>query len=410
MKRPWVWVVLVLCLVARLWFTTQSKHGDMYNNLDWGEGAAVHGLSVFYDLPKEDWNHSRPNQPPGSIYLHLVSYWLNQWGSRTIAWANDSIPVFPSKLVWWWEIYGNLVTIKLPSIVGDFAIFGAIVTMARRWGKEDLGLKVGLVYLLNPALWYNSSWWGQTDSVVAAYMLWSIVFLFTKQPWKASFFAGLSLITKASWAPIVPLIAIYWWRNHYKLAPVLGAALAVLLVAIPFHPHLDVVTWLINLYTTRILPGESGFITVSAFNFWHFLVGQKLVPDRNFTLMANLLVGMLGLVGMVIVGRRPNPQGFLRAATILFFGVFLFASRMHERYLYPIFPLMSLGIVTGFSWALPYALASVTYIINLYYQWWSPGWPWVIQIYTETFTRVVSMINMGLLAVVALKSKYAKNS
>ncbi len=77
MKRWLTVTALVLLLIFRLWLATQSKHGDMYNNQDWGKGAITYGLSVFYELPKEAWTHSRPNQPPGSILLHAASYLLD---------------------------------------------------------------------------------------------------------------------------------------------------------------------------------------------------------------------------------------------------------------------------------------------------------------------------------------------
>ena len=114
MKRSTTILICLILLVFRLWLATQSKHGDMYNNLDWGRGAALYGLARFYDLPKEVWPHSRPNQPAGSILLHLASYQFNNFASLLINWLNISLPVFPSKLVWWWEQSGELIAIKLP--------------------------------------------------------------------------------------------------------------------------------------------------------------------------------------------------------------------------------------------------------------------------------------------------------
>ncbi|MEK7101384.1 MAG: hypothetical protein AAB860_00395, partial [Patescibacteria group bacterium] len=231
----------------------------MYNNLDWGRGAALYGLARFYDLPKEVWPHSRPNQPAGSILLHLASYQFNNFASLLINWLNISLPVFPSKLVWWWEQSGELIAVKLPSILADFAIAAALVLLTKKgW--------IGWLYLLNPALWYNSGFWGQTDSVVAAFAIWSLVWLSKSRLLLSTIFLGLSLVTKASWLPLVPLYSIYYVRKFAsQLSTLILVPLTILAVFFPFHPRLDLPIWLWQLFTQRLLPGESGFASVSAF-------------------------------------------------------------------------------------------------------------------------------------------------
>lgn len=61
-------VLLLLLFVFRLFLSTQSKHGDMYNNLDWGRIAVEHGLVNFYELPKIVWPHLVPTNPPAVFF------------------------------------------------------------------------------------------------------------------------------------------------------------------------------------------------------------------------------------------------------------------------------------------------------------------------------------------------------
>ena len=137
-----------------------------------------------------------PTSPLAASFFTWLHINLITFASLLINWLNISLPIFPSKLVWWWEQSGELIAIKLPSILADFAIAAALVRLTKKgW--------IGWLYLGNPALWYNSGFWGQTDSVVAAFAIWSLVWLSKSRLLLSTIFLGLSLATKASWLPLV---------------------------------------------------------------------------------------------------------------------------------------------------------------------------------------------------------------
>ena len=71
-----------------------------------------------------------------------------------IKWSNDKIQTFPSKLVWFWQDHGELISIKIFSILADFAL---AFLLFKAGGKG-----MALIYLVSPPMWYNSSFWGQT--------------------------------------------------------------------------------------------------------------------------------------------------------------------------------------------------------------------------------------------------------
>lgn len=406
MIKKWTLLVfLVLMLVGRLFLAVNAKHGDMYNNLDWGHGAAKFGLNGFYELPKEMWDHSRPNQPPGSIYLHLASVTFSNFTMTAINWLNTAIPAFPSKFVWWWQWNGDLLAIKLPSIVADFAIFAAILKFGRKSRKS---LVVGILFLVNPALWYNSAWWGHTDPVVAALAIWSFVTLVEGRTILSPMLLGLSLITKASWAYVVPFYTIYFLLKFpKKYVNLIFGPLTAIVLAIPFYPHLNLPIWLVNLYTQRILPGESNFITVIAFNFWNLIYSPDFVPATTSFLgfPANLvgwaIVAVIVAILAVRLVKKPEKTTLLWTTTLLAFAVFLFAPKMIHRYLYPAFPLLSLVLVVAkkakILW-IAYWVMSACYLINLYYKWWAPGNLWLESWYTDANTKIISIIYLSLFA------------
>jgi len=411
-RLPWL-ILIGLLFTARIWLAVSAKHGDMYNNLDWGRIAVERGLSGFYDLPKEIWPHSRANQPPGSILLHAASIHISNFGTDLINTANR-VSVFPSRLVWWWETYGDLISIKLPSIVADFAIAAALIHLGKYWNRQRIAGAIALVYLVNPAMWYSSSFWGQTDAVVAAFTVWSLACLLTGRTAWASLLLGLSLITKLSWAPLVPLWLVYYLRNYRsQLSHLLIGPAAALVVSLPFHPALDFPVWLTNLFASRILPGESAYITVNAFNFWalFFPFDGASVNSLFLGVRAAMVAYGLAAVWMVWALRRvwlkPFPAGLLYSASVLFFAVFLFSSRMHERYLYPVFPLLSLlllRIPIWLLWPIIGALSGI-YLFNIYHLWWAPHIPSLVAVYSPvTIKLAAGFYLIAFFALVKLKS------
>jgi dolichyl-phosphate-mannose-protein mannosyltransferase len=404
MKKIFLIILFTLAFVMRIFLSFNSKHGDMYNNWDWGQGAVVHGLAVFYDLPKEDWAHSRPNQPPGSIYLQTASYWVSTTIGYFIWHPGITTKILPSHYIWWWEVSGPLICLKLPSILADFVIVWALIQFGQLWHRPKTALLVALVYLFNPALWYNSSFWGQTDSVVAAFSLLSLLFLFRKQLFLSPVFLGLSLITKASWAPMVPFYLYFWWKNYQSDWPKFFIApLTFYLLALPFHPHLDLLFWFTRLYLTRIVSGETSWITVIAFNFWNLFFPNINTPVTVpiLGIPALYIAWALVLAFLVFIFANFLSQTTSKKLTcslmLVFFVVFLFAPKMLQRYFYPVFPLLSIVLIytkRKTSWFV-YGLVSFCYLINMYYQWWAPGNLAWEQLYTPLFTKLISIIYLS---------------
>lgn len=414
-------VLITILLAGRLWLAISAKHGDMYNNWDWGWGAVTYGTNGLYEQPKESWPHSRPNQPPGSIVLHGASFILNRQVDVTARFLNDRIPAFPSAFVWWWETHGSLISIKIFSIISDFITAYVLYLFGKRWGRPGWGKLVAWFYLLNPAIWYNSSFWGQTDSIVAALALTSFYLLISGRLIGACIVLGVSLITKASWAPIVPLWLVFYFRNYGSVKNTLKLLLiplTALLFSIPFHPYPDLPLWLGNLYTQRILPGESAYISVNAFNVWGMVFAPDLIPDT--VTLAGVPAGVIGygVVGMVLIWsmyvllRRPHATVLIYTSMCVIWAFFLWAPKMHERYLFPVFPLITAFMaITGRKWMLPVLLLSTLYLINLYHGWWAPGMAWAVNLYTPLLVGVVGIgYTLAFLWLIALQSIYAQKN
>ncbi|MDP1743369.1 MAG: hypothetical protein Q8L51_01125 [Candidatus Amesbacteria bacterium] len=398
-------LLLLFLFVFRFYLAFHAKHGDMYNNISWGRMAyKLESLAGYYELPKEVWSHSRPNQPPGSILLHLASENIFNSISQMIKWSNDKIQTFPSKLVWFWQDHGELISIKIFSILADFAI---AFLLFRASGKG-----MALIYLISPPMWYNSSYWGQTDPVVAALSLWSLYLLIKGRLASSTILLGLSLITKASWAPLTLFYLIYFCKIFpKKIYNLVFVPVVAILIALPFHPQTNIIFWLYDLFVTRILPGETALATVGAFNLHHLIWGQMVNHWFSGVLALIILVPLI-IYSSINLVRKTKPINLVYWSAILFWAFFLFNTKMHERYLYPVIPLLSFLLVLKptIKLLVIYALISLVFLFNMYYMWYAPTIPWLIGLYTPGVLNFVSLANIILfLAFFKLKSSYAKD-
>ena len=383
-----IYLIVLLAFIFRLLLVPVAHHGDLNNNISWGNTAVSNGLNGFYEIEK--WDYSAPNQPPLYILLFTLTSLTYKFFNNLIWYLNNTFPAFPSASVWFWQRWGMEYLVKLPSILADIGIAYLIFSYFKKKKNYKTATLLATVWLFNPVVWYNSSIWGQTDAIVNFLGLVSIIFLLKKKLCWSMVFFTLSLLFKGSLAIFVPILIIIAISQKHSFAIWIRSLLVSLgvstVILIWFHPYLDIPLWFFKLYQQRILPGEIGDLTANAFNFWWLI-------DSGKTLDSKLLFGIQARIvgyGLVIAATMPillklknkisDQRIFLSMAMTALF-TFLFMTRIHERYLYPFFPVAT--IILGFipTFLLPYIFVSLFHLLNLYYLFWIPPLPALEMLY-----------------------------
>ena len=184
-----------------------------------------------------------------------------------------------------------------------------------------------------------------------------------------------------------------------------------ILTAWPFHPQTDLVFWLYDLFVTRILPGETALATVGAFNLHHLIWGQMVNHWFSIILAIIILIPLIMYMAINLF-RKSDPLRLIYWLALLFWAFFLFNTKMHERYLYPIFPLLSFLLVLKptIKLLIIYVLISLVFLFNMYYMWYAPNIPWLMSLYTPGVLDFVSLVNIILfIAFFKLKSSYVQD-
>lgn len=292
--------------------------------------------------------------------------------------------------------------LKIPPILGDLGLAWVSVILAERLTPaafmERMPIRgpVAAAILLNPALIFASSLWGQVDSIGAALLMGAIIFLATgtiklyREAIGVVLFA-LALGLKPQFAVLLPLFLLVqihrhvvapagldWYGIAIALARIgtLGLIGLLIMIAVPAPFGLDP-GGVIDYY--KHAPSYA-FTSANAFNLWGALGFWR--PDlQGFDVMTifgipAFWIGLsLFIAGAVAILVRAWKALALSQSEgrVLVFGcaaltcvAFAVLTRMHERYFYLAIPLLGVFIAQR-PFRRATAILSGLLLINLYF-------------------------------------------
>ena len=358
--------LLVVGLLVRLPFAGIDTHlsNDITVFTQWARMVELRGLGAIYQ-------GTGINYPPLTLYLLggaalLDTYVLHGGDSALIA------------------------LIKLPGILSDVATAGLLAWALRRRGPR-YSLGVCALYLFNPAVWYVSALWGQTDAVYTLPLVAGVIALERGRLVPAWVAYALALATKPQSLALAPvLVAGTLARRGLRgLATGAGAALLVALgLALP---------WLLagnlaDAASAYTHVQASPWLDVSGYNLWYLLYGGQVrgvpfgahlrgVPVSDQVAGLALFAALAGLT-FLITWRRAGNEAL--AAAVLCLAMYVLLAQVRERYLFPVPALLLLAAaqraprparaateaarsprfrMPGLWWA--YGLLSLTFLFNL---------------------------------------------
>lgn len=290
--------------------------------------------------------------PPGYLY----GLWVAGVISRTIGAGGDTLRII----------------VESPAVIAD--IFLAIVVFAyvRRTEHRKLAMIAMLMVALNPALLFDTVVWGQSDSVLTLVM-WLSVMATLNGEYEISWgLAAISVLIKPQGLMIVPVLG--WWLlleadyGTWLRAAVVAIGTFIIGIA-PFqigHPW----NWIIDLYSSTAAYYHE--TSVNAFNFLALIGGLRQQDSTTLGGISFFALGMASLVPLYafvayILWRWRNATALFYASFIALFGFFMFAPRMHERYLYPALVFVIPLALESTEMMMVFAVIVATCLFNLAY-------------------------------------------
>ena len=376
-------------------------HPDVNNHIDWGIRFWEYGPKKFYAPETNIWSYTWPNQPPGTTYMFAAIRKLFEVSFAGFWWINIKIPAFPSGIVTFFETNLYPALLKLPAILADFGI----AYILYKWTKKKWA---PIIWLLNPVIWYNSAVWGQYDAVISFFALLSFYLLTQKKLTYSLLAIILSLYIKASLLIFLPVWIIVAIRQKYKLSDYLVSTAyclaAIILITLPFSGG-DSVIWLYDLYVKKVFVQQLHVITANAFNIWSAIAGIHERPDTlpllglTYQYWGYILFTISFAPILYSVYKKQDQTTIAWALALTAFSSWMLLTNMHERYLYPLFPYLTVLVTAGGVNLPTYWIISLLSLLNLYNFWWVPKIDWVVNFLSfgnRLMPRILGFVNFLL--------------
>lgn len=323
--------ILLLGLAIRVPTMVLGWHAahDINIYIRWGQTIEARGLENAYQ-------GTNINYPPILLYL----FGGTVWAGGQLGWDGADSPG---------ESRWATLVIQVTSALADLLTAGLLAWIVWRRSPK-IGILTAGLYVFNPAVWYVSAVWGQTDSIYTLLLVVCVLTLDQRRVLSAWALYALALGTKIQAIVLAPLLAIWSLAKHGMRGLLVGLAIASMIGAGLSAPWLLAGNGddLARLYTT---PPEMRTV-VSAYNFWYLILGGNLLvsSEAEPTILTlsyrEIGNGMFAALALLIVGlalRRKVTESLAMTAAMLTLSLFLVMTQMHERHAYPTLAFLAWG-------------------------------------------------------------------
>ena len=417
-KKIHISIILITAFLFRLILSFLTWHGDLNNHMDWGIRFWQYGAKGFYE--SNVWSFTWPNQPPGTIYLFAGVRKVYEGIFTLFSYLHFSLHVFPGRALLYMQTNLYPALLKFPSILSDlgigYLVYLILLGVIKNKKEAKKVAKLGMIiWLFNPVIWYNSSVWGQTDAIVSFFAILAFYFLLKRRIFPAILVFAISIYIKASLAIFGPIFLFFLLLQRYPFKKIVEslvfAILVIIFITLPFS-HGNPIVWLINIYQNKVLAEQLHAITANAFNLWAGIAGISIRPDS--TILGPLTYQVWGIILFVVfnipvfyvIYKKQTTEALFWCLSVIAFASFMLLTNMHERYLYPFFPVFTIVALYNKKLLPLYWIISIISLLNLYNFWWVPKINVVVEFLSfgdRLVPRILGFISFGIFIYLYLK-------
>ncbi len=356
------WVYLPLFLIVRLALAVifPGHETDMNCWSFWSDALYKNGITNFYS------SDFFSDYPPGYMYV----LWIIGFLKNTLS-LNGKV---------------MLVLLKLPAIISDILCGYILYKIAKdKFTNKSMAI-IMITFILNPAIVVNSSVWGQVDSVLTVFILWTLYLLYKDKLTTSYYIFMIALIIKPQaifFGPVLLFATIdEIFIKGYKKEKFINCIKAILLavamgiiIILPFG-----FKNVIDQYIKTL--ASYNYATVNAYNLWSALGMNFKEPTLLISLIGYASIIATVAISAVIYFKTKTPDRVFYIAAFICLSVFVLSVKMHERYTYPSIILFLAAFCVNkkkpdfFAYGALSAIQYVNYIQALFYYRPQNMYPW----------------------------------
>jgi Gpi18-like mannosyltransferase len=357
-------VFLVAAAIAFALLAVPDTMGDLGEYCRWTRRLVAHGLDGAYFAASAsptdgvDGDLTAPiDYPPVFPYvLWLVGHaanWVTAGGAQ-----QDRLMGF---------------LIRVPFVLAHLAIGATLFTyVAREAGHRAAWLTL-VVHLFNPAILFDTCYWGQADALLALLLV-AVVVTATRGrlEWAWGLLVLAALLKPLAY-PYFALLAVVTLKRGGLGPPLRCGAVAALTGIVLLAPFIwigrfsEIVSWLVHQVDS--MP----FASANAHNLWWLVTGGLpwTPASDSFALglscqrVGILLFGAFLAITLAQLWRSNSTDALPLAAAATALAFFVLNTNLHENHLFVLLPLLSLVAFRHRSLRWVYGVASLTLLVNM---------------------------------------------
>lgn len=364
-------VAIVVATIARFALIAIPSHGyDSFAYKHWTWRLVYGPLSQFYI----DDGQAFPDHLPGDL-------WLFKLLGSAARFVNPGIDFYG-------PVYGAMISLLAMSF--DLILVFALIRIGRTIDQEHAGRMAGVLYWCSPAPIFVASVWGQIDGVSTALAIVALGLAIGGRFSSAFIVLTFCVLVKPQFAMLaLPLLAGWWRMDRPETGRWIGRVIAsglacvaiLIVVSAPFGVSLvgEWGRWSL-LERVQLASDTYTVSTLGAHNFWILFDPLNWPPDDRGPWIAGISRYSVGLTFFaalvahavwILIARWRGVITMVFASNLLMFGFFLFMTRMHERYLFPVVALsILLALMDSRFWRYASAVGALVFLnIALRFVW-----------------------------------------
>ncbi|WP_232242884.1 glycosyltransferase family 39 protein [Paenibacillus sp. GSMTC-2017] len=359
-RKSWIPIILfgsfAAALAIRIVFaiTNDGYANDIALFMFWSDHVVKEGISNFYHTD------IFVDYPPGYIYVLFILGHVKDFLGLT----QDST--------------GMMLLYKLPAIVADLLAAAFIFRIAKQKLNAAMALGLALIWLFNPAVIVDSAAWGQVDSVFTLVLVLAISGIAERRFGKASVWYAIAALIKPQAFIFMPILLLAFIINKKWRAVATSAYYGFgtfIFLSLPFFWGNGSLYGVYSLYKETL--SSYPYATLNAFNFYALNNANWKPITDNWLFMSYqswgnifILVAVALAVYFAFAGaKRGREDRSFFIALILIAVVFIFVTKMHERYMFPILLLSLFAFIQTMDRRILYLFYgfTITNFINMSY-------------------------------------------
>jgi Gpi18-like mannosyltransferase len=355
--------VLAVSLALQLLVATfPDTRADLLAYRQWTRSLVAQGLVASYWPDPGSRAESSYEQPPVD-YPPVFPYVLWLLGRALSAVDPASLARGGARLDF---------LLRAPLVLANGLIGATLFVALRRRAGAAMAAGVAALFLLSPAVIFDTAYWGQADSLCALFVVAGLALAARRPEWACAALAAGALVKPFGYAflpfALVEAVKRHGWRRGATALLAATAAWGALLVPFAvvgrFRELLGALWGQID-----AMP----YASVNAHNLW-WIVGrgvpwvpasQRILGPLTCEALGLLLFGAFALAALVGLHRSRDARALPIAGASVAFGLFVLATHMHENHLFLFLPLLLLARGEERRWRRFFLAVSAVALLNM---------------------------------------------